>query len=204
MAGSHEESEERHLLRDKKDAWSNETIKFLEQELQRCRNRAPAKKTLLDRAAVLVVTAFEGQDYWQKFADLHLGTIFAAYSWRDHKTGECDFTPGAVFCHLSKMYCSSESSPDISSCNTVVVCFATVFAVGHALPKVRERVEMHIQCNNNEIVRRLELIKKDGDFDAGWVRITGAVDAFMSGLHSASDTLKKIDLYYREMDTVWL
>jgi len=204
MAGSHEESDKSHLIRYKKDTLSNDTIKFLEQKFQRCRDGAPATKTLLDRAAALVVTAFEGRDYWQKFADLHLGTIFAAPNWRDHKTGDCDFTPGAVLAHLAKTYCSYESPPDISSSNSVVICFATIFAVGHALAKVRERVEMHIQRDNDEIVRRIKLIKKDGEFDAGWVKITGAVDAFMSGFLSASDTLEKIVFFYREMSTVWL
>ena len=71
-----------------------------------------------------------------------------------------------------------------------IVFYALVFAVGHALPMIRDRLKV-----NNMFLfykpddPRLEFIKEGDVFDSTWVEATEAVDKFMSGRASVAATL---------------
>jgi len=166
--------------------------------------------SLVENAAELVIGAFEGAgfSYWKKFVDLHHAATHTADSgglkMQSHKKyygdehwrltiQNCEFGPNEVTVYLTNKHNNEEVCA-----NPVVALFSAVFAVGHALPKIRDLLmetwmESKDGSTNELIDARLNIIKEGGAFNAAWVQVRGAVDAFMAGDANAIDTLEKIN-----------
>jgi len=185
-------SEDRHAHRDKK-------VKLMEAELLRPIPRELAQPiSLLDSASGLVVGTFQCDNYWPKFVDMHTGAFLAAHKTHKtyaHQAGMMQFGPTEVFSRLFNMFGGASKQryiPPEFCGHPVIECFALIFAAGHALPKVRERLQAHIQCHNEQILSRLEFIAEGKCFDKTYGTITRAVDNFLAGEGTPTDVFEKI------------
>ena len=163
----------------------------------------------------LVEGAFEGSGWWEKFVEVHhVAThsaddgglklqFYKAYYGVEHwkmAVRKCEFGPGEVVTYLTDKYAGdNEAVCD----NPIVALFASVFAVGHALPTIRghledtwtekENNEDQTMGDNEETERRLGVLHEGDVFDAAWFMAKEAIDAFVSGKTDAITTLETIN-----------